>query len=105
MGFPSNDFGNQEPGSNEQIADFCTANYGVKFPMFAKVKVHGGEKIPLYQALTSGKEGVVRSGEIGWNFEKFLIGRDGQLVARFYTSQDPKSGDVVAPIRAALGRL
>ena len=102
LGFPSNDFGNQEPGSNAAIAEFCTANYGVKFPMFAKVKVRGDSKIPLYRALTAGKESVARAGEIGWNFEKFLVGRDGELAARFYTAQDPKSGDVVVAIRAAL---
>ena len=104
LGFPSNDFGNQEPGGNAEIAEFCTANYGVKFPMFAKVKVLGGGKIPLYRALTAGKKGVTRAGEIGWNFEKFLVGRDGELAARFYTADDPKSGDVVAAIRAALAK-
>jgi glutathione peroxidase len=102
MGFPSNDFGNQEPGTNAEIAEFCSSNYGVTFPMFAKIKVKGGEKIALYRALTQGREGAARGGEIGWNFEKFLIGRDGELAARFRTAQDPKSGDVVEAIRTAL---
>jgi len=104
LGFPSNDFGNQEPGSNAEIAEFCTANYGVKFPMFAKVKVLGDGKIPLYRALTGGKDGAARAGEVGWNFEKFLIGRNGELAARFFTAQDPKAADMVAALRAALAK-
>jgi len=102
LGFPSNDFGNQEPGTNEQIAEFCSANYGVQFPMFAKVKVKGGGKIPFFQALTEGREGKAAGGEIGWNFEKFVIGRDGYLAARFRTREDPKSEPVVEAIRTAL---
>lgn len=101
LGFPSNDFGRQEPGSNKEIKDFCELNYKVSFPLFSKVAVSGNQKAPLFKYLTedSGQE-FKRS--IDWNFEKFLIGRDGQLVARFKSSTDPQSEEMLSAIKAAL---
>lgn len=101
LGFPSNDFGRQEPGSNKEIKDFCELNYKVSFPLFSKVTVSGNQKAPLFKYLTedSGQE-FKRS--IDWNFEKFLIGRDGQLVARFKSSTDPQSEEILSAITAAL---
>jgi glutathione peroxidase len=87
LGFPCNQFGAQEPGTNEQIAAFCSTNYGVTFPLFDKIDVNGEHRHPLYAALTAAEPG-----DIAWNFEKFLIGRDGTVVARFaptVTPQDP----------------
>ena len=82
IGFPCNQFGNQDPGSNEEIAQFCQVNYGVTFPMMAKVDVKGDDAEPLFTWLTSGDE-------IQWNFTKFLIGRDGELIERVSTQQEP----------------
>ena len=81
IGFPSNDFGNQEPGSNEEISEFCQKNYGVDFPMMAKITVKGEEKHPLYQFLTEKSKNGFRDSEVKWNFQKYLIDRDGKLVA------------------------
>lgn len=100
LGFPSNDFGNQEPGSNEQIAEFCRTQYGVRFPMFAKIKVRGDGKIPFYRSLIAGSASPDR--EIGWNFEKFLVDRQGQVVARFSTATPPQSAGVIEAIERAL---
>ena len=102
MGFPSNDFGAQEPGSNGDIAQFCEANYGVRFPMFSKVPVKGAGKTPFFAGLTQTGSGTAVAGEIRWNFEKFLIGRDGKLAARFRTRVTPQSARVVAAVESAL---
>ena len=99
LGFPSNDFGRQEPGTNEEIAEFCQKNYGVEFDMFSKIVVKGPDKAPLYEKLTT-MPGF--SGEIEWNFEKFLVGRDGLVVARFKPGVEPESQEVVSAIDAAL---
>jgi glutathione peroxidase len=99
LGFPANDFGAQEPGSDAQIAEFCTAKYGVTFPMFAKITVKGSGMPPLYKTLT---ESADPPGAIGWNFEKFLIGRDGAIVGRFKTPVRPDDPALVAAIEAAL---
>jgi glutathione peroxidase len=104
LGFPSNDFGQQEPGSNQQIQQFCKANYGVEFPMFSKVQVLGGGKVPLYQYLTSKASNPKFAGEIKWNFEKFLIGRDGQILGRFASDVEPESRQILTAIEAALAR-
>ena len=104
LGFPSNDFGQQEPGSNSEIADFCQKNYGVQFDMFSKIAVLGGSKAPLYQYLTSARTNPKFAGEVEWNFEKFLIGRDGQIIARFKSPIEPLSGEMVSAIEAALAR-
>jgi glutathione peroxidase len=101
LGFPANDFGAQEPGSDEQIKEFCTSKYDVTFPMFSKITVKGAGKPKLYQVLT---ETADPAGEIGWNFEKFLIGKDGQVAGRFKTRVSPDDADLVAAIEAALAK-
>lgn len=88
LGFPSNDFGQQEPGTAAEIKSFCKTNYGVTFPLFAKASVRGEEKQPVFKYLTEASRKDLR-GEISWNFEKFLIGRDGEVVARFPSSVSP----------------
>jgi glutathione peroxidase len=90
LGFPSNQFGAQDPGSNDEISSFCQLNYGVSFPMMAKVDVNGAAAHPLYKWLTSEKRGFLGSANIKWNFTKFLIGKDGDVIKR-YAPQDPPS--------------
>ncbi|HKJ68033.1 MAG TPA: glutathione peroxidase [bacterium] len=102
LGFPANNFGNQEPGSNDQIQEFCTLNYGVTFPMFAKISVKGADQHPLYSYLTSKELHPDFGGEITWNFNKFLIGPDGTVLNRFASKDEPKSEKVVQAIEAAL---
>ena len=97
LGFPSNDFRGQEPGSEEEIRDFCTLTYGVRFPMFEKVVVTGDAATPLYRELAEA------AGEApGWNFHKYLVGRDGRLVASFGSRTKPDDPELVAAIEAAL---
>ena len=100
LGFPSNQFGGQDPGSNEEIAQFCQLNYGVSFPMMAKIDVNGAQAHPLYQWLTSEAPGFLGSTNIKWNFTKFLIGKDGQVLKR-YAPQDPPAS-LAKDIEAAL---
>lgn len=102
LGFPSNDFGQQEPGTNAAIQQFCKANYGVEFDMFSKIDVLGNSKAPLYQYLTSKASNPKFSGDVGWNFEKFLIGRDGQILARFTSAVEPLSSEMTGAVEAAL---
>lgn len=90
LGFPSNQFGGQEPGSNEQIGEFCQKNYGVSFPMFAKVNVKGPEAHILFRYLTNNSKGVLGNG-IKWNFTKFLINREGQVVNRYAPTTKPET--------------
>jgi len=99
LGFPANDFGAQEPGSDAQIAEFCSSRYAVTFPMFSKITVKGAGMPPLYKTLT---ETADPAGAIGWNFEKFLIGRDGTVVGRFKTRVTPDDPALTAAIEAAL---
>ncbi|HQW28313.1 MAG TPA: glutathione peroxidase [Verrucomicrobiales bacterium] len=101
LGFPANNFGGQEPGTDTEIAEFCTSKYSVEFPMFSKVSVKGDDKAPLFSYLTSA-ENPDKQGDIGWNFEKFLIGKDGKLIRRFATKVDPTNADLVAAIETAL---
>lgn len=101
LGFPANNFGGQEPGSDEEIAEFCSSKYNVEFPMFSKVSVKGDDKAPLFTYLTAA-ENPDKQGDIGWNFEKFLIGKDGKLIRRFATRVDPANEDLVAAIETAL---
>ena len=103
LGFPSNDFLGQEPGSEEQIKNFCTLTYGVSFPMFAKIRVKGAKADPLYKYLTSKVSNGAFGGAITWNFNKFLIGRDGRTLARFGSKDEPTGKDMVAAIEKALG--
>jgi len=101
LGFPCNDFGNQEPGSHEEIVEFCRTNYDVSFPLMAKVHVKGPDQHPLYTALT-GKHGAF-PGDVKWNFGKFLIGKDGQPLARFEPRTKPDDAKLTAAIDKALG--
>ncbi len=122
LGFPANDFGAQEPGSHEEIVEFCTANYGVTFPLFAKADVTGPGKQPLYAALTAampekqGPAGEFRERlkgygmtptedpEVLWNFEKFVIGKDGQVAARFAPGTEPGDPELIGVIEAELAK-
>ncbi|MGH7213349.1 MAG: glutathione peroxidase [Tepidisphaeraceae bacterium] len=104
LGFPANDFGAQEPGTDEQIAEFCERNYGVDFDMFSKITVKGDAKHDLYKVLTTAQGEQVKPGEISWNFEKFLIGRDGQIVARFSPQTKPDAPEVTGAIEAELAK-
>lgn len=103
LGFPANEFGAQEPGSNEQIQTFCSTQYGVKFDMFEKVKVKGPGIDPLFAFLTSPETNPKFSGDIKWNFNKFLVGRNGEILARFEPQVEPTSADVKGAIEKALG--
>jgi glutathione peroxidase len=91
IGFPSNEFGNQDPGTNEQIASFCERNYGVSFPMMAKLQVNGPAADPLWRWLKSEAPGVLGSEAVKWNFTKFLVGRDGQVIRRYAPTESPES--------------
>lgn len=102
LGFPCNQFGRQEPGDSEQISTFCKKNYGVTFPMFEKVDVNGEEACDLYKYLTSKDAYPQDSGKVRWNFEKFLISRDGEVVKRFRTGVNPSSEPVVEAIEKEL---
>jgi glutathione peroxidase len=104
LGFPSNDFGHQEPGTDVEISEFCTKYYGVTFPMFSKVDVKGDNICDLYKFLTSTDTDPEHAGTITWNFEKFLIGKDGTIVARFKPKTKPDTQDVVSAIEAALAK-
>lgn len=104
LGFPCNQFGKQEPGSSEEIADFCKKNYGVEFDMFGKIDVNGDEAAPLYRFLTSKEAGIDDVGPVKWNFEKFLISREGKVVARWRTKVQPDSPEVVAVIEKELAK-
>jgi glutathione peroxidase len=103
LGFPANEFGAQEPGTNEEIAQFCSTTYDVKFDMFAKVKVKGPGIDPLFDFLTNPATNSGSAGEIKWNFNKFLVGRDGTILARFEPKVDPAAPDVAEAIEKALG--
>ncbi|MFD5948186.1 glutathione peroxidase [Streptomyces collinus] len=102
LGVPCNQFLGQEPGSADEIAEFCSATYGVTFPMTEKVEVNGEGRHPLYERLTGFADAEGHSGDIRWNFEKFLIGRDGQVVARFSPQTEPDAAEVVTAIEAQL---
>ena len=91
LGFPCNQFGAQDPGSNDEIASFCQLNYGVSFPMMAKVKVNGSDADPLYQWLTAEAPGLLGSKAIKWNFTKFLVGKDGRVIRRYAPTDKPES--------------
>ncbi len=122
LGFPANDFGAQEPGNNDEIADFCRTNFSVSFPMFEKIAVTGAEKHPLYEALTAAqpskrgdpeafRERLRGFGmtpnldpEVLWNFEKFLIARDGSVAARFAPTTSPDDPELAAAIEAELAK-
>jgi glutathione peroxidase len=100
LGFPSNQFGSQDPGTNEEIGAFCTTNYGVSFPMMEKIDVNGSGAAPLYRWLTKEKPGLLGSTAIKWNFTKFLVGRDGKVQKRYAPLDTPAS--LATDIEAAL---
>jgi glutathione peroxidase len=103
VGFPANNFGGQEPGTDEQIRAFCSENYDVTFPMMSKISVKGDDKHPLYAFLTSKETAGEFAGEVQWNFTKFVIGRDGTLIGRFAPNVKPTDAAFVALIESALG--
>ncbi|MBN2683996.1 MAG: glutathione peroxidase [Pontiellaceae bacterium] len=103
LGFPSNDFMNQEPGSNEEIASFCKLNYGVTFPMFEKISVKGKNQHPLYSFLTAKETNPEYAGKISWNFNKFLISKSGEIVNRFGSQTKPSDNTLVAAIEKEIG--
>ena len=98
LGFPCNDFGGQEPGSEAEIQSFCSNRYQVTFPMFAKVKILGSEKHSLFAALTAG------GADVGWNFEKFLLGKDGKLIARYGSDAEPEGAEIEDTVKKELGQ-
>lgn len=102
LGFPANDFGAQEPGTEAEIKQFCTANYKVTFPMFSKIVVKGDGQAPLYRYLTSKDTNPSFGGDIEWNFAKFLIGRDGRPIGRFSARTQPTDPSVIEAIERAL---
>jgi glutathione peroxidase len=104
LGFPANEFGKQEPGTDGEIAEFCSSNYGVKFPMFSKIVVKGAGSHPLYQFLTGQETNPKFAGDISWNFEKFLVDREGNVVARFAPRTAPDSADLVKSVEAELAK-
>jgi glutathione peroxidase len=104
LGFPANEFGKQEPGTNDEIAQFCTSKYSVDFPMFAKIVVKGTGINPLYKFLTSEETNPGMAGDIKWNFEKFLVSRDGKVVKRFAPPVKPDAPEVIAAIEAELAK-
>ena len=101
-GFPANNFGGQEPGTNEEIGAFCRSKYGVTFPMFSKISVKGGDKAPLYQFLTDKSANPKTGGEIQWNFTKFLVNREGKVIQRFEPAVEPQSKELVSAVESTL---
>ncbi|MHB8449390.1 MAG: glutathione peroxidase [Mycobacteriales bacterium] len=102
VGFPCNQFGGQEPGSTEEIATFCSATYGVTFPMTDKIEVNGPGRHPVYQVLTEVADPEGKAGDISWNFEKFVLSPTGEVVARFRPMTDPHDPALVAAVTAVL---
>ncbi|HTA07024.1 MAG TPA: glutathione peroxidase [Streptosporangiaceae bacterium] len=102
VGFPCNQFGEQEPGTADEIATFCSATYGVSFPMFEKIEVNGPDRHPIYTELTAAADADGQAGDIQWNFEKFLVGPDGAVIARFRPMTAPDAPELVSAIEANL---
>lgn len=102
LAFPCNDFKGQEPGTNQEIKEFCSANYGVTFKLFDKIKVLGDDKMPLYEMLINSES--VEKGDVKWNFEKFLISKDGKVEARFRSKVKPESEEVTSAIEKLLAK-
>ena len=104
LGFPCNQFGKQEPGTEAQIAEFCSETYKVKFPMFSKVEVNGENAAPLYKYLTSLDTQPAKKGDITWNFEKFVVGKNGQVIVCFAPRTAPDVKEVLVVIETELGK-
>jgi glutathione peroxidase len=104
IGVPANNFGSQEPGTNEEIKSFCTRTYNVTFPMMSKVSVKGEDETPLYQFLTDPAANPSTGGDVKWNFTKFLIGKDGKILSRFESKVAPDSTELTAAVEQALNR-
>jgi glutathione peroxidase len=102
VGFPCNQFGRQEPGTADQIAEFCSTSYGVTFPMFEKIEVNGPGRHPIYAVLTAAPDANGEAGDVMWNFEKFLVRPDGTVAARFRPRTTPDSREVLAAVEANL---
>ncbi|ONG38898.1 glutathione peroxidase [Alkanindiges hydrocarboniclasticus] len=102
LGFPCNQFASQDPGSNTDIGEFCQRNYGVSFPMFAKIDVNGSDAHPLYKYLTKEAKGLLGTEAVKWNFTKFLVGRDGNVIDRYATATKPEA--MVKDIEKALAK-
>lgn len=102
LGFPCNQFASQDPASNSEIGEFCQRNYGVSFPMYAKIDVNGKNAHPLYKYLTKEAKGILGTEAVKWNFTKFLVGRDGNVIDRFATATKPE--DMVKDIEKALAK-
>ena len=102
LGFPCNQFLEQEPGSPEEIRTFCSTTYGVTFPLYEKIEVNGDDRHPIYEVLTATADSEGHSGDIRWNFEKFLVDGDGEVIARFAPQAEPESEEIVAAIEEAL---
>jgi len=103
VGFPCNQFMGQEPGTAEEIAEFCSTNYQVTFPLSEKIDVNGAQRHPLYAELTKAADAEGHAGDIRWNFEKFLVGSDGKVIQRFPPQTDPEAPEIVGAIEKALG--
>ncbi len=101
-GFPANNFGGQEPGTNEEIGAFCKSKYGVTFPMFSKISVKGAGQAPLYKYLTDKAAHPKTGGEIQWNFTKFLVDREGRVIQRFEPAVEPQSRELVSAVESTL---
>lgn len=104
LGFPCNQFGGQEPGTEAQIAQFCRRNYGVTFDLFQKIDVNGDQAAPLYRYLTSDATPIDDRGPVKWNFEKFLLDRQGNLIARFRSDVNPQAPEMIAAVEKALSK-
>jgi glutathione peroxidase len=102
VGFPCNQFGGQEPGTADEIAEFCSATYGVSFPMFEKIDVNGADRHPVYQELTNVPDDTGAAGDVQWNFEKFLLRPDGTVAGRFRPRTDPEDPALIAAIEENL---
>jgi glutathione peroxidase len=102
LGFPCNQFGAQEPGTADEIKTFCETSYGVQFPMFEKIEVNGDGRHPIYTELTKTADSEDHTGDIRWNFEKFLVSRDGSVIARFSPLVEPEAPELVSAIEKAL---
>jgi glutathione peroxidase len=104
LGFPANNFGQQEPGSNEEIKTFCQTTYDVTFDMFSKISVKGSDQDPLYRFITSPETNPDYSGDVRWNFQKYLVDRNGMIIGKFLPKVDPLSDELTSTVEKALGQ-